>query len=95
MRIFSDFRLFERPPRPSAALARWVAWRWLLVGLLFTMFTVIFFGTHSLGGEPIYYVNEDRNLTGDETRSLFTLFLSGGGFFLFSGLAGVLLIPKD
>jgi uncharacterized membrane protein len=95
MRMFSDFRLFERPPRPSAALARWVAWRWLFFGILFTVFTVIFVGTHYLRGELIHYVNESRNLTDDEARDLFALFLFGGGFFALSGLAGVLLLPKQ
>lgn len=95
MRIFSDFSLFERPPRQMAPLARWVAWRWLLVGFLFTAFTLAFFASPIIGGEPIYYVNEDRKLTSDEARDVFLLFLSGGSFFLIGGLVGVLLIPKQ
>lgn len=95
MRIVSDFRLFERPPKLGVALFRWVAWRWLLVGSLFIAFVAFFFGMHYLGGEPIYYTNEDRYLSDEEASSLLGLFLSGGGFFLFFGLAGVIFIPRD
>lgn len=94
MRIFSDFRVFERPPKPSAALFRWIAWRWLLLGILFTCFVVIFAAMHLVGGEPIYYTNEDRYLSDAEVRDMFWLFLSGGGVFLILGLLGVLFIPK-
>ena len=51
MRIFSDFRLFERPPKPGVALFRWIAWRWLVLGVLFTVFVAIFAGMHYLGGD--------------------------------------------
>lgn len=94
MRLFSDFRIFERPPKPSAALFRWIAWRWMALGLLFTCFTAFFAVMHFVGGEPIYCTNEDRNLTDDEVWNLVWLFLSGGGLFFLLGLLGVLIIPK-
>lgn len=94
MRIISDFRIFERPPKPSAALFRWIAWRWLLLGTLFTCFVVLFAAMHFVGGEPIYYTNEHRNLSDGEAWALVFLFLSGGGLFLILGLLGVLFIPK-
>ena len=94
MRVFSDFTLFERAPKPGLALFRWIAWRWLLLGILFTAGVGVFAVMHYVGGEPIYYVNEGRNLSTDEASSMFALFFFGGGLFLFLGLAGVLLIPK-
>ena len=95
MRIFSDFRLFERPPRPGVALFRWIAWRWLLLGLAFIAFFAVVAVTHYVGGEPNYYVNEGRNLSADEAASMFSLFFDAGGLFTLLGLAGVILIPKS
>ena len=94
MRKFSDFTLFERPPKPGLALFRWIAWRWLLLGIVFTAFISVFAAIHYMGGEPIYYVNEGRNLTSEEASSMLAMFFLGGGFFIFLGLAGVLLTPK-
>src|SRR5688572_23289404 len=95
MRIFSDFSVFERPPKLGVAWFRWLAWQWLLLGLLFTVFVAFFFGMHYLGGEPIYFTNEDRYLSEKEVRSLLVLFLSGGDLFLFLGLAGVFFLPRN
>ena len=95
MRIFSDFRLFEKPPKPSPALFRWIAWRWLLVGFAACCFTLVFFAVHHLGGEPIYYSNEDRDLTSNEAQSVFLLFMSASGAFALLGLVGVIFIPKE
>jgi hypothetical protein len=94
VRIISDFRIFERPPKPSAALFRWIAWRWLLMGILFACFVAVIAVMHFVGGEPIYYINEDRYLSHAEVREMLWMFLSGGGLFLILGLLGVLLIPK-
>lgn len=95
MDFFSDFRLFEKPPRsPGLALFRWIAWRWLMFGSLFILFVGFFAAMHYLGGEPIYYTNEDRNLSEGEVRTTIGLFVSGAGLFSFLGLAGVLFIPK-
>ena len=91
----SDFRLFERPPKPGTALFRWIAWRWMIFGLVFVCFVGLFAAIHYIGGEPIYYTNENRNLTSNEARNMFLLFLSGGGLFFLLGLLGVLLIPRD
>jgi hypothetical protein len=94
VRVFSDLRLFERPPKPGRTLFRWIAWRWLLFSMLFTAFVAVFAYLHYASGEPIYYTNENRNLTADEARSLFALFFAGGGLFFVLGLAGILFIPK-
>ncbi len=94
MHIFSDFRLFERPPNLGLALFRWIAWRCLLFGILFTGFMAIFAVMHYVGEEPIYYVNEGRYLSDEEARSLIGEFFCTGAIFLFLGLAGVLLIPR-
>ncbi len=94
MRIFSDFRIFERPPKPGLRLFRWIAWRWLALGVLFTSFILVFAVSHFIGGEPIYYTNEKRNLTDAETWEMIQMFLSGGGFFFIVGLIGVLSLPK-
>ena len=94
MRIFSDFRLFERPPKAGLAFFRWLAWRWLLFGIMFIGFFAVVAVVHYVGGEPMYYVNERRNLRADEVRSLLGLFFAGGGLFAFLGFLGVLLIPK-
>ena len=95
MRIFSDFRVFERPPKPSPALFRWIAWRWLLVGIALTCFVVFFAAMHFVGGEPVYYTNERRYLSDAEVWVGVGLLLSGGGLFSVLGLLGVLFIPKD
>lgn len=94
MRIFSDFRIFERPPRPGLRLFRWIAWRWLALGFVFTSFIFVFAVSHFIGGEPIYYTNEKRNLTDAETWEMILMFLSGGGFFFIVGLLGVVYLPK-
>ena len=94
VRIISDFRMFERPPKPSAALFRWIAWRWLVLGSLFTCFVMVMAAMHFVGGEPIYYTNEDRYLSDAEVWDMVWLFLSGGGLFVVLGLLGVLFIPK-
>lgn len=94
MGFFSDFRIFERPPEPGPRLFRWIAWRWLALGFLFTGFVVAFAISHFIGGEPIYYVNEKRNLTDAEAWDMILMFLSGGGFFFIAGLLGVLFLPK-
>ena len=94
MRIFSDFRVFERPPRPSRALFRWIAWRWHFFAIVFLCFVAIFAAAHFVGGEPIYYTNEQRNLTDAEVWELVWVFLSGGSLFLILGSLGVLFIPK-
>jgi hypothetical protein len=94
MRIFSDFRVFERPPKPSLALFRWIAWRWLLLGIVFDLFTLAFAAMHFLGGQPVYYTNEHRYMSDDEVRNLVKLFLSGGSLFVALGLVGVAYIPK-
>ncbi len=94
MRIFSDFRIFERPPKPGLRLFRWIAWRWLALGVLFTSFILVFAISHFIGGEPIYYTNEKRNLTDSEAWEMILMFLSGGGFFFIVGLLGVLYLPK-
>ncbi|MWV28076.1 hypothetical protein [Aurantiacibacter rhizosphaerae] len=95
MRIISDFRLFEKPPKPSAALLRWIAWRWLVLGLLVASFVALVAAMNFLGGEPIHYTNEGRNLTEEEVWELVRFFLSIGGVFLILGLLGISLIPKD
>ena len=94
MRLFSDFRIFERPPKPGSALFRWIAWRWLVLGVLLTCFILIFAAAHFLWGQPIYYTNEDRNLTDAEVWNVVWLFVSGGGLFAIIGLLGVLFLPK-
>lgn len=95
MRVFSDFRLFERPPESiGVALFRWLAWRCLLLGVLFTGFVAVLALITYVGGESIYYVNEHRNLSDDETSGLLMLFLGSGGLMLLLGLAGVLIVPK-
>ncbi|MCL9998633.1 MAG: hypothetical protein NBV68_04575 [Erythrobacter sp.] len=94
MGFFSDFRIFERPPKPGPRLFRWIAWRWLALGFLFTSLILVFAISHFIGGEPIYYVNEKRNLTDAEAWDMILMFLSGGGFFFIAGLLGVLYLPE-
>ena len=94
MRIFSDFKLFERPPKPGVKLFRWIPWRWLFLGALFTIFVATIAIMHYFGGEPFYYTNEDRYLSEQEVRTLIGQFLSIGGLFLILGLLGVVFIPK-
>lgn len=94
MRVFSDFRIFERPPKTAVRLFRWIAWRWLALGFLFTGFVLALAASHFIGGEPIYYINENRNLTDAEAWNMILMFLSGGGFFFLIGLLGVLYLPK-
>jgi len=94
MRLFSDFRLFERPPKPGLALFRWIAWRWLMLGILFVMFVAVFAASYYIGGQPVYFTNEQRYLSEPEVRSQIWPFLSGGGAFLLLGLAGVVFLPK-
>ena len=95
MRLISDFRLLERPPKPGPALFRWIAWRWCLFGLVFVLFVALFAVIHYLGGEPIYYVNEDRYLTDGEVSGMMAMFIFVGGLFFSLGLAGILFIPKS
>ncbi len=94
MGFFSDFRIFEPPPKPGPRLFRWIAWSWLALGFLFTSFVIAFAVSYLFGGEPIYYVNEKRNLTDAEAWDMIFMFLSGGGFFFIVGLLGVLYLPK-
>jgi uncharacterized SAM-binding protein YcdF (DUF218 family) len=94
VRLFSNFRILERPPKPSPALFRWIAWRWLVLGLILTCFVLAFAAAHFIWGQPIYYTNEDRNLTDAEVRQIVVLFVAGGGLFSILGLIGVLSIPK-
>ncbi len=95
MRIFSDFKLFERPPKPGQSLFRYIAWRWLAFGTLFIVFTAFFAAMHYVGGEPIYYTNEHRNMTDHEVGESLVLFFAGGALFAILGLIGVLVIPKS
>jgi hypothetical protein len=94
MGFFSDLRIFELPPKPGRRLFRWIAWRWLALGFLFTSFVIAFAVSYLVGGEPIYSVNEKRNLTDAEAWDMILMFLSGSGFFLIVGLLGVLYLPK-
>ena len=94
MRLFSDFRIFERPPKPSFALVRWMAWRFLLLGAVLSCFLAYFYATYVAGGELLFYTNENRYLTRSETIELFWLFFSGWIPFLILGLLGVLFVPK-
>lgn len=94
LRLFSDFRIFERPPKPSPALFRWIAWRWLVLGILLILFIFAFAAAHFVWAQPIYYTNEDRNLTDAEVWKVVRLFASGGGLFFILGLVGVLFLPK-
>jgi hypothetical protein len=66
----------------------------LALGLLLICFILVFAATHFIGGEPIYYTNENRNLTDAEVWNVVYLFIAGGGLFLVLGLLGVLFIPK-
>jgi hypothetical protein len=45
-------------------------------------------------GQPIYYANEDRNLTDAEMWEVVGLLMFGGELFSFLGLVGVLYFPK-
>ncbi|MEL7786010.1 hypothetical protein AAG596_08050 [Citromicrobium bathyomarinum] len=94
VRLFSDFRIFERPPKPSAALFRWIAWRWLVLGVLLSCFILAFAAAHFIWGQPIYYTNEDRNLTDAEVWQLVGLFAFGGALFSIFGLMALRFIPK-
>jgi hypothetical protein len=95
MCVISDFRIFERPPKPSSALVRWIAWRSLALGQLFTFFVLVIAAMHFVGGQPIYFTNENRNLTDAEVWNVVFLFLFCGGFFFTLGLLGVLFISKS
>lgn len=95
MQLFSDFRVFERPPKPGAALFRWIAWRWLFLGIGLICFVGVIAAMHLLGREPIYYTNEHRNLSDREVWQSVWLFVIGGGLFSVLGLLGVLYIPRS
>ena len=56
-------------------------------------FLVYFFATYIAGGEPLYFVNEERFMTRSETIEVFWHFSKGTIFFVL-GLLGVLLVPK-
>ena len=94
MRIFSDFKVFERPPKPPA-LFRWMAWRWLFLGIAVLCFIALFAFMHFVKGEPIYYTNENRILSDAEVWNLVWVFVAAGGLFSVLGLLGVLFIPKE
>ncbi|WP_205481105.1 hypothetical protein [Sphingomonas arenae] len=95
MHLFSDLRLFEKPPKKAGfASLRWIAWRFLMYGAAFLAFTAVFAAIHYVGGEPIYYKNEDRYLTSAEAKDGFLMFFSAGGLFFILGLAGVRFIPR-
>lgn len=89
------FQGFRAAPTPGPRLFRWIAWRWLAFGFLFTGFVLAFAVSYLIAGEPIYYVNEKRNLTDAEAWDMILMFLSGGGFFFIAGLLGVLFLPKN
>ena len=94
MRLFSDFQLFQRPPKPSRALLRWMAWRFLLFSALFMCFVAYFAISYIIGDEPLYFVNEDRYMTRSETIEVFWIFFFPSVAGLAIGLLGVLLVPK-
>lgn len=94
MRLFSDFHIFERPPKSGFAIVRWLAWRFLIVGALVMCFLAYFYATHIIGGEPLYFVNEDRYMTRSETIEVFWHFFKVSSSFFLSALLGVLFVPK-
>ena len=65
-----------------------------MLGLILTCFVLAFAAAHFIWGQPIYYTNEDRNLTHAEVWQIVVLFVAGGGLFSILGLIGVLFIPR-
>lgn len=95
MRIFSDFRIFEKPPRNNTAIVRWIAWRLLVLGAAFLCLVAIFTAISLFGGETIEQTNDNRALTDGIVSEAFETFLTVGGAFFILGLFGILLVPKE
>ena len=69
--------------------------RWLFLGIALMLFISIFAAMHFIGGEPIYYTNQNRNMSDAGVWQFTMLFLFGGGLFVILGFCGVLFISKE